>query len=266
MNDRIRYEQEEDGVVVLTFTRPDIQNRLDHEFTSELVAGLERAGSDLSVRCIIIAAEGRTFCAGGDIKAMYARTGHFAGGPAENHRTYVEGVQRLARTFHAVDVPVIAAVGGAAMGAGLDIAAMCDIRIASTEAKFAESFIRLGLVSAAGGAWFLQRAVGAAAAAELTLTGNSFDAARALELGLVSRVTSADDLLPTARAIAADIARHPVISIRLNKRLLRESSNQQLHSALELAAAMQAIAQNTEDQREAVAAVIGKREPRYVGK
>ena len=262
---RVRYEAE-DGVATLTFCRPDLRNRLDREFTSELVASLERANADLGIRCVVICAEGTTFCAGGDIKAMYNRTGHFAGGPAENHHTYVDGVQRLARTFGAIEVPVIAAVGGAAMGAGLDIAAMCDIRVASADARFAESFIRLGLVSAAGGAWFLQRAIGASAAAELTLTGNEFDAARALELGFVSRVVAADELLPTAQAIAADIARHPPYSIRFNKRLLRESAAAPLATALELAAALQGIVQHTGDQREAVAAMIEKRTPRYEGK
>ncbi len=262
MTGRIRYEQ--DGAIAfITFARPDLKNRLDRDFTSELVSALERAHAERSVKCAIICAEGTTFCAGGDIKAMYERSGHFAGGPADNHRTYIDGVQRLARTFHAIDVPVIAAVGGAAMGAGLDIAAMCDIRIASTDARFAESFIRLGLVSAAGGAWFLQRAIGSAAAAELTLTGATFDADRALALGLVSRVTTPETLLSTAREIAGQIARHPAVSIRLNKRLLRESATLPLGSALEMAAAMQGIAQHTDDQREAVAAVIEKREPRY---
>jgi enoyl-CoA hydratase/carnithine racemase len=262
---RVRYAIE-DNIGILTFCRPDIRNRLDKVFTSQLVEGLQRAGSDISVRCVIICAEGNTFCAGGDIKAMHARTGHFAGGPVDNHRTYVDGVQRLARAFYSTDVPVIAAVGGAAMGAGLDIAAMCDIRIASTEARFAESFIRLGLVSAAGGAWFLQRAIGSAAAAELTLTGREFDAARALQLGLVSRVVSPGELLSTARSIAAEIAVHPPHSVRLNKRLLRESANASLHHALELAAAYQGLVQHTSDQREAVAAVIEKRPARYEGK
>ncbi len=262
---RLRFEHE-DHVATLTLCRPDLRNRLDHDFVSELVEGLQRAAGDLSIRCVILCAEGNTFCAGGDIKAMYARTGHFAGGPAENFRTYIDGVQRLARCFYALDVPVIAAIGGAAMGAGLDIAAMCDIRIASTAARFAESFIRLGLVSAAGGAWFLQRAVGQAVAAELTLTGRDFDAAQAREFGLVSRVVEPDQLLREARSIAAEIVCHPPHSIRLNKRLLRESATASLATALDLAAAYQGLAQHTSDQREAVAAVIEKRQPKYDAK
>lgn len=265
MTDRVRYEL--DGAVAsIILCRPDLKNRIDRDFTTQLVEALQRAHGDMSVKCIILSAEGSTFCAGGDIKAMYERSGHFSGGPADNHRTYVDGVQRLARTFHAIDVPVIAAVGGAAMGAGLDIAAMCDIRIASDEARFAESFIRLGLVSAAGGAWFLQRAIGAAAAAELTLTGATFDAQQALKLGLVSRVTTPDALLANAREIADKIAVHPAYSIRLNKRVLRESASLPLSSALELSAAVQGVVQHTEDQREAVAATIEKREPRYTNR
>jgi enoyl-CoA hydratase/carnithine racemase len=213
--------------------------------------------------CAILTGEGDVFCAGGNIKDMYARSNHFAGNAAEIRRNYINGVQAIARSLYDLEVPIIAAVNGPAMGAGLDFAVMCTLRIASQRAKFAESFIKLGLTSGAGGAWFLTRAIGTAAAAELTLTGDEVDAQRALSLGLVSRVVAPELLLDEARALAARIVRHPLHSVRLNRRLLRESARVDLAAALELAAAMQAIVQQTQDQHEAVAAVVEKRPPVY---
>ena len=143
---------------------------------------------------------------------------------------------------------------------------MCSIRIASDRAIFAESFIKLGLVSAAGGAWFLTRAIGGSAAAELTLTGDTIDAQRALALGIVSRVTPAEGLLDEAREIASRIIRHPAQSIRLNTRLLRDAARLDLPATLEISSGLQAIAQQTEDQYEAVSAIVEKRSPTFKGR
>lgn len=255
---------ERDGpVAIVTLNRPEERNTISVEMTDALVQACAAIHADMGVRCAILTARGKVFCAGGNLKAMYRREHHFAGSPAEIRRYYDQGVQRLARAFASVEVPFIAAVNGAAIGAGLDLTLMCDIRIAAESAVFAESFIRLGLVSAAGGAWLLQRAVGPAIAAELTLTGDDFDARRALALGLVSQVLPADELMPRARELAARIARHPSHAIRLNKRLLRESAQQPLESALALGASLQGIAQHTADHHEAVAAVVEKRAPAF---
>jgi enoyl-CoA hydratase/carnithine racemase len=143
---------------------------------------------------------------------------------------------------------------------------MCDLRIASENAVFAESFVKLGLVSAAGGAWFLSRCVSPAVAAELTLTGASITAARALELGIVSRVVPPADLMNEALALAARITCHSPHAVRLNKRLLRAARGQDLTAALEMAASLQAVAQHTSDQHEAVAAIIEKRKPIFEGR
>lgn len=255
---------ERDGpLVVLTLNRPQTRNMISVELTDALVEACARIQADISVKCAILTAAGHVFCAGGNLKAMHAREYHFAGNPAENRCSYDAGVQRLARSFSALEVPVVAAVNGAASGAGLDLALLCDVRIASESALFAESFIRLGLVSAAGGSWLLQRIVGPAVAAELTLTGDDVDAQRALQLGIVSQVLPADQLLPRAREIAGRIARHPAHAIRLNKRLLRESLTQSMEATLTLAASFQGLAQHTTDHREAVAAAIEKRKPQY---
>ncbi|EQA96615.1 enoyl-CoA hydratase-related protein [Sphingobium baderi] len=256
----------EGPVVILTIDDRETRNALSVGLTRQLVAACAEINSDMSVGCAILTAAGDVFCAGGNIKDMYARANHFAGNAAEIRRTYLTGVQTIARALYDLEVPIIAAVNGPAMGAGMDFATMCTIRIASQQAKFAESFIKLGLTSAAGGAWFLSRAVGSSAAAELALTGDTIDAARALELGLISRVVPHEALLDEARSIAARITRHPTHSIRLNTRLLRESARLDLPAALEIAAGMQAIVQQTEDQYEAVASAVEKRKPVYKGR
>lgn len=258
---------ERDGpVVILTIDDPGTRNALSPLLTRALVAACDAINADMSVGCVILTAAGDVFCAGGNLKDMYARANHFAGNAAEIRRTYLTGVQTIARALHELEVPSIAAVNGAAMGAGMDFATMCTMRIASDRAKFAESFIKLGLTSAAGGAWFLTRAIGQSAAAEMALTGDTLDAKQALAIGLVSRVVQHEALLDEAKALAARITRHPMHSIRLNTRLLRDSARLDLHAALEIAAGMQAIVQQTDDQHEAVAAVMERRVPVFTGR
>jgi enoyl-CoA hydratase/carnithine racemase len=255
---------ERDGaIVVLTLNRPDTRNMISVELTDALVDACARINADVSVKCAILTANGDVFCAGGNLKAMRDREHHFAGSAAEMRRYYDQGVQRLARAFSAIEVPVVAAVNGPAIGAGHDLALLAEVRIAAEGARFAESFIKLGLVSAAGGSWLLQRLVGPAVAAELTLTGDEFDAQRALQLGDVSQVVPGEQLLARAREIAQRIARHPAHAIRLNKRLLRDSSTGPLEHALSLAASFQGLAQHTEDHREAVASALDKRKPTF---
>jgi enoyl-CoA hydratase/carnithine racemase len=256
----------EGAVVILTIDDPATRNAISARLINDLVAACAALNTDLTVGCAILTGAGDVFCAGGNIKDMYARANHFAGNAAEIRRTYLHGVQAVARALYDLEIPVIAAVNGPAMGAGFDLAMMCNIRIASERARFAESFIKLGLASAAGGSWFLTRSIGTSAAAELTLTGDTIDSARALDLGIVSRIVPPDRLLDEARDIASRIVRHPMHSIRLNTRLLREAARLDLPATLELAAAMQAIVQQTKDQYEAVAAAIEKREPHYQGK
>lgn len=266
MSDAVLKVERDGPTLILTINDPATRNALSPALTRALVVACENANADMSISCVILTAAGDVFCAGGNIKDMYARANHFRGNAAEIRRTYQNGVQTIARALYDLEVPSIAAVNGAAMGAGMDFATMCTMRIASERAKFAESFIKLGLTSAAGGAWFLNRAIGTSAAAEMALTGDTIDAARALEIGLVNRVVPHDMLLDEARALAARITRHPAHSIRLNTRLMRESARLDLSAALELASAMQAVVQQTDDQYEAVAAAVEKRRPSYKGR
>ncbi|MDF5751808.1 crotonase/enoyl-CoA hydratase family protein [Spongiactinospora sp. TRM90649] len=224
-----------------------------------LVSSVERVNRDPDVRVIIITGAGSAFSSGGDIKEMARRTGLFGGAAQDQRVRYRDGIQRIPRAFHTLEVPAIAAVNGPAVGAGCDLALMCDLRIASPSAFFAASFVKLGLIPGDGGAFLLPRAVGAARAAEMALTGDRVDAETAVAWGLVSRVVPAEDLLAEARALAGRIAVNPPPAVRMTKKLLREAQRGTLDSILELSASMQAIAHQTEEHAQAVAALLERR-------
>ena len=185
--------------------------------------------------------------------------------PAQTRRNYKFGIQRLPLAFEALDVPVIAAVNGPAIGAGCDLACMCDIRIASDTASFAESFVKIGLVPGDGGAWLLPRIVGFSKACEMALTGDAVNAQEALSIGLVSQVVASSGLLAAAGAMAARIAANPAHAVRMTKRLLRASRDSNLATLLEMSASFQALAHVTEDHKEAVSAFLNKRKASFTG-
>ena len=183
--------------------------------------------------------------------------GHLAGGSAYDIRNgYRAGIQRIPLALYNLDVPTIAAVNGPAIGAGCDLACMCDIRIASEKAKFAESFVKLGIIPGDGGAWLLPRIIGMSKAAELTFTGDTIGAAEALACGLVSKVLAPDQLMAEARALAERIAANPGPALRMAKRLLREGQHLRLDSLLEMSAAFQALAHHTPEHDTALAAFL----------
>lgn len=243
----------EDGVAILTMNRPDQRNALTrYAYFQEFVDLCEKMSGDLSVRAVILTGRGPAFCAGGNIKDMQERTGIFAGSTSELRDNYRNGVQRIPLAFYNLEIPTIAAVNGPAIGAGCDLACMCDIRIASEKAVFAESFVQLGMVPGDGGAWLLQRAVGLSKACEMAFTGDPIDAREALACGLASRVVPAEALLDEARALARRIARNPSGALRMSKRLIREAQHLRLDTILEMSAALQAIAQHSDDHLSAV--------------
>ena len=184
-------------------------------------------------------------------------------GSVRTRHEYRRGIQRLTVALFNLEVPVIAAVNGHAIGAGLDLACMCDIRIASDKAKFAESFVKVGIIPGDGGAWLLPRIIGLSRASELSFTGDTIDAQQALAWNLVSRVVPHEQLMDAARELAARIAANPSHSLRLTKRLIREGLNSSLEAVLELSAAFQAISHKTDDHREAVVAFLEKRTPKF---
>lgn len=259
--------QMDGGVVTLTLNQPELRNPISDKPTIEaLCAAIEAADGDLDVRVVILTGAGTAFSTGGNISTMREGGGLNDPSPANTRRNYRNGIQRLPLLFEAIEVPVIAAVNGAAIGAGCDLACMCDIRIASENAKFAESFVKLGLVPGDGGAWLLPRTVGFSKASEMAFTGDLLTAQGALACGLVSRVVPADQLLDEARALAARIAANPPHAVRMTKRLIRESRLAGLSTLLEASAAAQAVCHTTADHREAVDAFLEKRLPRFAGK
>jgi len=236
-----------DGVATWMMNRPGERNALsDDDQFDEFVAACREANADASTRVVILTGAGPAFCAGGNVKDMAERTGMFGGGPEGVRANYRSGIQRIPLAIDALEVPIIAAVNGPAIGAGCDLACMCDVRIASTRATFGEVFVKLGLIPGDGGAWFLQRAVGFAKAAEMTFCGEPIDAGDALACGLVSKVVPPEKLLDEARALAGRMAANPTGAVRMAKRLMREARHAQLASVLELSAAFQAIAHHTD--------------------
>jgi enoyl-CoA hydratase/carnithine racemase len=252
-------------VAVLTLNRDDVRNALTStRLVDEICDTLAWAngGSDVSV--LILTGAGSAFSAGGNIKTMRERS--LSSSTEELERYYRHGVQRIPRAMDASEVPLIAAVNGPAIGAGFDLANMCDIRIGSNRAQFGETFINLGLMAGDGGGWFLQRLVGAQRAAELTLTGRIVKADEARELGILLEVTEPERLLDRAMEIAAQIAAKPPLAVRYAKRVLNLARRQSLADHLETCASFQAALQKTEDHLEALSAFFEKRNGVFKGK
>jgi len=262
--------EDRDGpVLTLTLNQPEKRNPVsDDAMVDALCAVLEQADRDIGVHVVILTGAGSAFSSGGDLKAMQVPDtgGLRAALPAQTRRNYRYGIQRLPELFQALEVPVIAAVNGHAIGAGCDLACMCDIRIAAESAKFASSFVKLGITPGDGGAWLLPRVVGFARASELVLTGEMLDARDALAIGLVTHVVPDEGLMEKAREIARKIAFNPPHATRMSKRLLREAQTATLANILEMSAAFQALAHATADNQEAIDAFVERRTPAFRGK
>ena len=265
MTEHVLYRQD-GGIVTLTLNAPERRNPISERgMVDAIVDALMRVDADASVRVAILTGAGSAFSSGGDLRAMADAAVGRAAAPAETPTYYRQGIQRIPLAFERINVPVIAAVNGPAIGAGLDLACMCDIRIAGESARFAESFVKLGIIAGDGGAWLLPRLVGFSKAAEMAFTGDMLSAAEALACGLVSRVVPDTELLVAAGALAERIAANPTHAVRMTKRLLLEGRNVRMDSLLEMAAAMQALVHATADHREAVTAFLEKRPPRFTG-
>jgi len=253
-------------LTILTLVRPEKMNAL-----GELGDGAEFArvcddiNADKSVRCVILTGEGRAFSAGGDLKAMLNREGAFKGDINQLRDNYRTGIHRIIKSLWGIEVPVIAAINGPAIGLGNDLATTADIRVASEEAKFAATFINIGLVPGDGGAWLLPRAIGSSRAAELFFTGDTIDAQTALQWGLVSSIHPKDKVMEKALEIASKIVAKPPLPVRLTKQMMRQANNVSLETILEMACSMQAAMHQTKDHAEAVTAMLNKSEATYTG-
>jgi len=266
MGDFIQVEKS-GRAALLRLNSPETLNAIGtQEHCEDLIDALESLEDDPQISVGILTGNGRAFCAGGNLKGMKEKTG--IGRlpiPADTMSNYRRGVQRVTRAFMATNVPLIAAVNGHAIGLGLDLACLCDVRVAAESAKCAASFIKVGIVPGDGGAWSLQQILGYSKAAELFLTGERFEAAKGLEMGLFSQIVPDDQLIDACQAIAAKIAENPPRAVRLTKRLLREAQAQRYSDVLELSAAYQAVIHETCDHEEAVDAFLQKRPPNFTG-
>ena len=255
-------------IATLTLDRHDVRNELTGtHLADEIAAVCAWLNAHENASVLIVTGGGSAFSAGGNVKHMRDRAaGSFAGDVYTVQNKYRAGIQRMALALAGLEIPSIAAVNGPAIGAGCDLATMCDVRLAATNATFAESFINLGIIPGDGGAWFLQRRIPYQRAAELTFSGRMIDAAEALAIGLVLEVLPAGELLARAREMAAGFAAKPPRTVRMTKRLLTYARRMDLPDYLDLCALMQGMAHNTEDHEEAVAAFLEKRAPAFRGR
>jgi 2-(1,2-epoxy-1,2-dihydrophenyl)acetyl-CoA isomerase len=248
-----------DGVRIITLNRPEVLNAVNAQMGQDLLQALRDAEREAEVRCVLLAASGRGFCAGADLREQ---------APGETSlgdllRTRYNGIVKRLRTM---EKPVIAAINGVAAGAGCNLALAADLRIASEQASFIEVFTRVGLIPDSGGTWLLPRLIGLGRALEMMFLADPVDATTAERLGLVNRVVPHDDLMPRATEWAVRLASGPTRAYGLIKRGVNQALATGFSEALEYEASLQEIAGRTEDHREGVAAFLAKRAPAYTGR
>lgn len=245
------------GVTTITLAEPDIRNAITgEEMLEELLDALDEVEADPEVTVVVIDAEGPAFSAGGNVKDMAAKEGLFSGSPVEMTEKYRHTIQQLTRFMATTDLVTIAAVDGPAVGAGFDLVLGCDLRFGSRNARFAHTFIEMGIIPGDGGAWLLPRVVGWQRATELALTARFITAAEAENYGVLLEVVPGDKLDDRVREVAQTIAAKPRPAVVLAKRLLRQARSMDLDGFLEFSAALQAIAHTTPEHETAVAEYI----------
>ena len=246
------------AVLTITLNRPEVYNAINREMHEGLAAALEEA-ADPAVRAVVVTGAGRGFCAGQDLREFQ----ELPGGVREAlEQTYHPNVRRI----RALEKPVIAAINGACAGAGLSLACACDVRVASNEANFVPGFIGIGLVPDAGGTWFIHRLLGFSRAFEWMVSNRRLSAAEAFVWGLVSEDIPADRFLKRVAELAEWYAERPTRAVAMTKQLFDHAFDASLEEQLELEAALQQAATQTEDFSEGVQAFLEKRLPSFRGK
>ncbi len=239
------------AVATLTLARPDIRNAItEPEMVEEIVGALDMPPPE--VRVLVLTGQGTAFSAGGNVHDMGRRAGMFSGTPYEIAEAYRTTIQRLTRSVLSTDIVTIAAVNGPAVGAGFDLVLACDLRIGTSRAWFAHTFIDLGIIPGDGGAWLLPRVVGWQHAAEIAFTARRVEAAEAADLDILLEVVEPDGLVERVKRLATEIAAKPAHSLRLTKRLLRSARSMDLEGFLELSAALQAMSHAQPEHEDAV--------------
>ncbi len=250
-----------DGVAVVTLNRPDKLNAFAGDMRERLVQALDRVAGDRAARVLVLTGAGKGFCSGGDVQHMLDMKARGAGFDAL--APLLQAGRTIATRLAAFEIPVIAAVNGVAAGAGCNLALACDVRLASSEARFGETFVRIGLSPDWGGTYHLPRLAGTAAALDLCWTGELVDADAALRLGLVQRVHPAAEFEASWREYATRLAASPASSVRAAKRMLMASRARTLEQCLEAESVAQAACWASADSAEGLAAFVEKRAPRF---
>ncbi len=264
--EQITYEKG-DGIAIITLNRPERMNAFTPKMLDEWYTALHDAHLDPEVKVVILTGSGRGFCAGADLAGgSEASLLDRSRGRVDQRNFLRDSVQRIPRLASLMEKPYIAAVNGAAVGAGMDMASMCDMRFAADTARFGMTYVRVGLVPGDGGCYYLPRIVGLARALDLIWTGRIFDAQEALAMGYVSAVVPADHLMDHTREYAQKLVRGPAVAIQQAKRLTYRSLELSADAALDLAQQAMFIAQSTEDAREGPRAFVEKREPQFKGR
>jgi 2-(1,2-epoxy-1,2-dihydrophenyl)acetyl-CoA isomerase len=251
------------GVATLKFNRPERLNALSAEMVTKAIATLELLANDSSIGCIVVTGAERGFCAGGDVAAMSAEQGVVA--TFERRLDRQRGSHRLSELLYSVPKVTVAAINGAAAGAGLAIALACDLRIASSHAKFTTAFAKVGLGGDFGITWPLTRLLGESKAKELLFLSDVLSAEQALQIGLVNRVVPQDQFGTMVFELAARIAKGPQVSYRYMKENVRLASTQDYKSMLDREALTHLRCSETDDHREGARSFVEKREPKFLG-
>jgi 2-(1,2-epoxy-1,2-dihydrophenyl)acetyl-CoA isomerase len=257
----ILYEKKDDRIVLITLNRPEKRNPLTPKLREELIEALKEAERDEKIDVIILTGAGKAFCAGGDIEKFAKRIQEED--PSQKRRSSIDRFGAWAVEIAKVDKPIIAAINGVAAGAGISIALLCDLRIASERTKFILAFARMGLVPDVGLTYLLPRTIGMGKALELFYTAGKLDAQEAYGIGLVNKIVPHEKLMEEALAMASQIAKGPRIALRLIKRAVYRELVSSLQEQTELEGLMQNICFSTEDHKEGVKAFLEKRAPNF---
>ena len=248
-------------IATITLNRPERRNAFTLGMIDDWVGYLEECRERADIHVVLLTGAGKAFCSGGDIDEMM-KQGQ-ARSPQERKDELVGHVHRIPLTLDRMDKPVIAAMNGAATGAGLDLALMCDLRYAARSARFAETYVKMALMPGAGGAYVLPRIIGRARALEMLWTGEFIESEEAERIGLINKALPDDELMPYARAMARRLAEGPVHSIRAIKRAVRAGQNSDLATSLDYGAMNYAVLAAGADHIEAVDAFLEKRAPEF---